>query len=363
MPRNPVFLPVLAFLGASALDRLCSPTSTASHAIHSIADMKRSLLIALSFPLLSASACLAADLALTPPMGWNSWNKFADKIDDQTVREIAHAMVSSGMKAAGYVYINIDDTWEAGRDAQGNIQTNSKFPDMKALADYVHGKGLKIGIYSSPAPKTCADYEGSYQHEEQDAKTWAAWGIDYLKYAWCSAAKVYPASEMKAVYKKMGDALKATGRPIVFSLCQYGRQNVWEWGASVGGNLWRTTGDIEDNWKSMSTIGFDKQAGHEKYAGPGHWNDPDMLEIGNGGMSAAEYRTHMSLWAMLAAPLLAGNDLRNMSDETRQILMNKEVIAIDQDKLGRQGHKISKEGSAEIWIKALENGGLAGALF
>ena len=217
--------------------------------------------------------------------------------------------------------------------------------------------------YSSPGPKTCADYEGSYQHEEQDTKTWAAWGIDYLKYDWCSASKVYPASEMKAVYKKMGDALRATGRPIVYSLCQYGLQNVWEWGASVGGNLWRTTGDIEDNWKSMSTIGFDKQAGHEQYAGPGHWHDPDMLEIGNGGMSAPEYRTHMSLWAMLAAPLLAGNDLRDMSDETRQILMNKEVIAIDQDKLGRQGHKISKEGGAEIWTKALENGDLALALF
>jgi alpha-galactosidase len=296
-------------------------------------------------------------------MGWNSWNKFADKIDDKTVREIADAMVSSGMKDAGYVYINIDDTWEAGRDAQGNIQTNSKFPDMKALADYVHGKGLKLGIYSSPGPKTCADYEGSYQHEEQDAKTWAAWGIDYLKYDWCSASKVYQPTEMKTVYKKMGDALKATGRPIVFSLCQYGQQNVWEWGASVGGNLWRTTGDIEDNWKSMSTIGFDKQATNGKYAGPGHWNDPDMLEIGNGGMSAVEYRTHLSLWAMLASPLLAGNDLRNMDDGTRQILINKEVIAIDQDKLGRQGYKISKEAGAEMWVKPLENGDLALALF
>jgi alpha-galactosidase len=322
-------------------------------------DMKRFFPIAVLF----ASVSYGADLASTPPMGWNSWNKFAEKIDDKTVREIADAMVSSGMKDAGYVYVNIDDTWEGERDAEGNIQTNSKFPDMKALADYVHGKGLKIGIYSSPGPKTCAKYEGSYQHEQQDAKTWARWGIDYLKYDWCSAEKVYQPSEMQAVYKKMSDALRATGRPIIFSLCQYGLQNVWEWGASVGGNLWRTTGDIEDTWKSMSTLGFDKQVGHEKYAAPGHWNDPDMLEIGNGGMNVAEYRTHMSLWAMLAAPLLAGNDLRSMSDETRKILTNKEVIAVDQDKLGRQGHRISREGGAEMWIKPLENGDLALALF
>src|ERR1700674_3545911 len=283
-------------------------------------------------------------LAKTPPMGWNSWNKFAGRVDDAAVRGMADAMASNGMKEAGYQYINIDDTWEAGRDVQGNITTNKKFPDMKALADYVHGKGLKIGIYSSPGPKTCAGYEGSYQHEQQDANTWAAWGIDYLKYDWCSADKIYKPAEMPAIYKKMGDALKVTGRPIVFSMCQHGLQNVWEWGASVGGNLWRTTGDIEDNWKSMSTIGFDKQVGHERYAGPGHWNDPDMLEIGNAGMSATEYRTHMSLWAMLAAPLLAGNDLRSMTNETRDILENKEVIAIDQDKLGRQGTRVSKEG-------------------
>ena len=321
--------------------------------------MRRVSLLAL----LLAPVCCAADLALTPPMGWNSWNKFAEKVDDKAVREMADAMVTSGMKDAGYVYVNIDDTWEAGRDAQGNIQTNSKFPDMKALADYVHSKGLKIGIYSSPGPKTCAGYEGSYRHEEQDAKTWAAWGIDYLKYDWCSAEKVYKPADMQAVYKKMGDALKATGRPMVYSLCQYGLQNVWEWGASVGGNLWRTTGDIEDTWKSMTAIGFDKQIGHEKYAGPGHWNDPDMLEIGNGGMNPAEYRTHMTLWAMLAAPLLAGNDLRDMSPATKEILLNKEVIAIDQDKLGRQGRRVSKEAGAEMWMRPLENGDLAVALF
>jgi alpha-galactosidase len=321
--------------------------------------MKKLCLAALAL----AAPFFGADLASTPPMGWNSWNKFADKIDDKTVREVADAMVSSGMKDAGYVYVNIDDTWEGERDAQGNIQSNSKFPDMKALVDYVHSKGLKIGIYSSPGPKTCAGFVGSYQHETQDAKTWAAWGIDYLKYDWCSASEVYQPSEMQAVYKKMSDALKATGRPIVFSLCQYGQQNVWEWGASVGGNLWRTTGDIADKWKSMAAIGFDKQTGHERYAGPGHWNDPDMLEIGNGGMSRTEYVTHMSLWALLAAPLLAGNDVRGMSDETRDILTNKEVIAVDQDPLGQQGRRVSKTGAEEIWARPMQNGDLVVALF
>ena len=321
--------------------------------------MKLPLLAVLSL----AAVSFGADLALTPPMGWNSWNKFGAGIDDKTVRAIADAMVSSGMKDAGYVYVNIDDTWEGERDAQGNLQPNAKFPGMKALADYVHAQGLKLGIYSSPGPKTCAGYEGSYRHEEQDAKTWAAWGIDYLKYDWCSAGNVYQPSEMQAAYRKMSGALNKTGRAIVFSLCQYGDGNVWEWGAAVGGNLWRTTGDIQDKWSSMAAIGFDKQAGHEKYAGPGHWNDPDMLEIGNGGMSPAEYRTHMSLWAMLAAPLLAGNDLRTMSDATRGILTNKEVVAIDQDALGRQGYRVSKEGGVEVWVKPLENGDLAVAFF
>lgn len=312
---------------------------------------------------LFASACLAQQLAQTPPMGWNSWNKFADKVNAQVVKEIADAMVSSGMKDAGYVYVNIDDTWEGKRDAQGVLQPNEKFPDMKGLADYVHSKGLKIGIYSSPGPQTCAEFEGSYQHEEQDARTWAGWGIDYLKYDWCSAKKVYKEEEMPAVYKKMGDALKATGRPIVFSLCQYGLRKVWEWGAASGGNLWRTTGDIEDRWKSMATIGFDKQVGLEQHAGPGHWNDPDMLEIGNGNMDEVEYKTHMSLWAMLAAPLLAGNDVRSMPDETKAILTNREVIAIDQDKLGRQGFRVSKDGQTELWAKPLDGGDLAVALF
>lgn len=301
-------------------------------------------------------------LAKTPPMGWNSWNFFAGRVDDKTVREMADAIVSSGMAKAGYVYINIDDTWEAGRDAQGNIQTNEKFPNMKALADYVHSKGLKLGIYSSPGPLTCAGYEGSFGHEEQDAKTYAAWGIDYLKYDWCSAGRIYKDTDMQGLYQKMGEALQKTGRPIVYSLCQYGRQDVWKWGPEVGGNLWRTTGDIRDSWDSMTKIGFDQDrlAG---FAAPGHWNDPDMLEIGNGHMNNTEYRTHMSLWAMLAAPLLAGNDIRNMSKETADILMNTEVIAIDQDKLGRQGKRVRKDGDAEVWVKPLDGGAHAIALF
>jgi len=301
-------------------------------------------------------------LAKSPPMGWNSWNKFAGRVDDVTVRAIADAMASNGMREAGYVYVNIDDTWESGRDANGEIQTNKKFPDMKALADYVHKKGLKLGIYSSPGPNTCAGYEGSYGHEEQDAKTYAKWGIDYLKYDWCGARTLYTDEEMPAIYQKMGDALLKTGRPIVYSLCQYGRLDVWKWGPEVGGNLWRTTGDIRDTWDSMTNIGF-RQHQLAEYAKPGHWNDPDMLEIGNGGMTDAEYKTHMSLWAMLAAPLLAGNDLRQMSPETLAILTNREVIAVDQDRLGKQGSRAWQSGDQEVWTRQLAGGDIAVTLF
>jgi len=314
----------------------------------------------------------APKLAATPPMGWNSWNHFADKVDDKTVRAAADALVATGMRDAGYVYVNIDDTWEAGRDAEGRIQTNSKFPDMKALADYVHSKGLKLGVYSSPAAKTCAGFTGSQGHEEQDAATYASWGVDYLKYDLCDlaepvreATKVSPEKAiaiMTEAYTKMHVALQKSGRPIVYSLCQYGWHTGWRWGASVGGNLWRTTGDIEDTFDSMTKIGF-SQAGLSRYAGPGHWNDPDMLEVGNGGMSADEYRFHMSLWSMLAAPLLAGNDLEHMSEETQSILMNREVIAIDQDPLGRQADRFSSEMEMEVWTRPLANGDVAIALF
>ena len=270
-------------------------------------------------------------LARTPPMGWNSWNKFGGRVDDAAVRGMADAMTTNGMREAGYVYVNIDDTWEGERDKEGKITTNKKFPDMKALADYVHRKGLKIGIYSSPGPNTCAGYEGSYGHEEQDAKTYAEWGIDYLKYDWCAARNLYKDEEMQAVYQIMGEALLKLGRPILYSLCQYGRAEVWKWGPEVGGNAWRTTGDIRDSWESMTKIGF-AQVALAPYAAPGHWNDPDMLEIGNGGMNDDEYRTHMSLWSILAAPLLAGNDLRSMSPAILEILTNREVILMDDVK-------------------------------
>ena len=301
-------------------------------------------------------------LARTPPMGWNSWNKFAGRVDDAAVRAMADAMVSNGMKAVGYEYVNIDDTWQGHRDAQGNIIPNKKFPDMKVLADYVHSKGLKIGIYSSPGPNTCAGYEGSYGHEEQDANTYALWGIDYLKYDWCGARNIYADEDMQAVYQKMGDALLKTGRPIAYSLCQYGRYDVWKWGAKVGGNTWRTTGDIRDTWESMTKIGF-AQDELAPFARPGHWNDPDMLEIGNGGMTEDEYKVHMTLWAMLAAPLLAGNDLRDMSPAILAILINRDVIAVDQDKEGKQGRRVSKSGEQEVWARPLSGGEEAVALF
>lgn len=308
-------------------------------------------------------------VAATPPMGWNSWNYFFGKVTDKDIRDSADQIVASGMKDAGYVYVNIDDTWEGQRDANGNIQSNSKFPDMKALADYVHSKGLKIGIYSSPGPKTCAGYEGSLGHEEQDAKTWASWGIDYVKYDLCSfipdvMQKQAPndkAEQMRlmvAAYAKMSKALKATGRPIVLSLCQYGWDAVWEWAPELGGNLWRTTGDINPHWDRIYDI-LSQQEGLEQYAGPGHWNDPDMLEVGNGKLSLAENRSHFSMWAMLSAPLLAGNDLPHMKPEIRDILTNRDVIAIDQDRLGHQARRVYSDGEVDVWLKHLSGGAVA----
>jgi alpha-galactosidase len=307
----------------------------------------------------------AQKVAATPPMGWNSWNYFAGKVTDKDIRDTADLQVSTGMRDAGYVYVNIDDTWEGERDAQGRIQSNSKFPDMKALADYVHSKGLKLGIYSSPGATTCARFAGSLGHEEQDAQTYADWGIDYLKYDLCSYGGVMRQQApddtaaqyklMREAYEKMHQAILKTGRPIVYSLCQYGWDSVWQWGPTVGGNLWRTTGDISANFDRMASIGR-SQAGLAKYAGPGHWNDPDMLEVGNGKLTHDENATHMTLWAMLAAPLIAGNNLTQMTPDTAAILMNKDVIAIDQDKLGRQGDRVYAEGPVEIWVKPLSGG-------
>lgn len=337
----------------------------------------------------------AAQLAPTPPMGWNSWNHFGGQVNEADVRAAAKAMVSSGMAAAGYKYIIVDDTWQGKRNAQGWIEPNKKFPDMPGLIDYVHSLGLKFGIYSSPGPETCAGYTGSYGHVQQDADTYAKWGVDYLKYDLCSyqqiikkkigsdvkenlalhphVLKPMSAQQMarveaenlamqKAAYRKMYDALVAAGRPIVYSLCQYGEDDVWKWGASVGGNLWRTTDDIKDNYARMSTIGF-AQAGLAPYAGAGHWNDPDMLEVGNGGMSVDEERTHMSLWALLAAPLIAGNNLADMNPTTLSILTNREVIAVDQDRLAKEGNLVAKGGLLEIWTRPLSGGDKAVGLF
>jgi len=301
-------------------------------------------------------------LARTPPMGFSTWNHFETAIDDGTIREIGDALVANGMRDAGYVYVNIDDGWQGTRDEQGNIRANDKFPDMHALAEYLHAHGLKLGMYTSPGPRSCAGFEGSYGHEEQDARTFAAWGVDYLKYDWCSAGLIYDDAEMPAVYLKMAQAIRATARPIVFSLCQYGRADVWKWGADAGGNLWRTTGDIGDRWQVMSVIGF-AQEELAPFAGPGHWNDPDMLEVGNGHMSTAEYRTHMSLWAMLAAPLIAGHDVRSAAPETTALLTNRDVIAIDQDLLGRPGHRAVERGPLEVWVRPLDGKRTAVALF
>jgi alpha-galactosidase len=300
-----------------------------------------------------------SEVAKTPPMGWNSWNHFACKVSDSIIRAQADAMVSSGMKAAGYEYVNIDDCWQGQRDVTGHILPNRRFPDMKALAGYVHSKGLKLGIYSSPGPKTCGGYEGSYGHEEQDAQTYAAWEIDFLKYDLCS---LEGKGDQVAAFRKMGEALKRTGRPILYSLCQYGMEGVWKWGRSVGGNMWRTTDDIRDNYYSMIFFGF-SQNGLENFAGPGAWNDPDMLEIGNKGMNEDESKTHMSLWSILAAPLLAGNDLSKMSPSTLAILTNSEVVQVDQDSAGVQGRRIRQVGPLEIWMKPLTDGSKAVGLF
>jgi len=314
----------------------------------------------------------APQVAQTPPMGWNSWNYFAGRVTDKDIRDSADLVVSSGMKDAGYIYVNIDDTWEGERDASGVLHTNAKFPDMKALADYVHSKGLKIGIYSGPGTKTCGGYAASLGHEEQDAKMYADWGIDYLKYDLCSyipdvLEKQAPndkAAQMRLMigaYDKMGKALKATGRPIVYSLCQYGWDAVWEWAPALGGNLWRTTGDITPRWDRIYAIAS-QQAGLESYAGPGHWNDPDMLEVGNGKLSLAENRTHFTLWAILAAPLLAGNDLPHMKPEIKAILTNRDVIAINQDALGKQGARTYSDGEVEVWTRQLQGGAMAVAI-
>ncbi len=299
-------------------------------------------------------------LASTPPMGWNSWNNFGCNVSEDMIRQMADAMVKSGMKDAGYRYVVIDDCWQVERDASGNIVADSKhFPSgIKALVDYVHSLGLKFGIYSDAGSKTCANRPGSLGHEYQDALQYATWGVDYLKYDWCNTTT----QDAQAAYALIRNGLNATGRPIVLSICEWGTAKPWLWGKTVGGNLWRTTGDISDKWetKDKHRLGvldiLDMQDGLESYAGPGHWNDPDMLEVGNGGMTTNEYRAHFSLWSILSAPLLAGNDLRDMKPEIHDILTNKEVIAVNQDPLGSQGRRVHKDGDLEVWSKQMQDG-------
>ncbi len=303
------------------------------------------------------------NLALTPPMGWNSWNKFGCNVDEKLIKEIADAMIESGMKEAGYEYINIDDCWHGYRDSLGFIHPDAKrFPSgLKALADYIHAKGLKLGIYSDAGSLTCGGKPGSRGYEFQDALTYACWGVDYLKYDWCNTEGL----KQEGAYKTITAALKKAGRPIVLSICEWGQSKPWEWAKDVG-HLWRTTGDIYNcfdciidhgTWKSWGVMQIlDMQDGLRKFAGPGHWNDPDMLEIGNGILTPAEDRAHFSMWAMIAAPLIAGNDLRNMSKETIDVLTNKRVIAVNQDALGVQGFKQSVKDSVELWFKPLNEG-------
>jgi len=311
-------------------------------------------------------------LAQTPPMGWNSWNKFQCNVSEDLIKSVADSIATNGMKDAGYEYVVIDDCWQVSRDDNGNIVADAKhFPSgIRALADYVHSKGLKFGVYSDAGTKTCAGRPASQGHEYQDALEYARWGVDYLKYDWCHTET----RNAEEAYTTMNNALLSTGRPIVFSMCEWGTAKPWLWAKGIG-NLWRTTGDITDHfegrgkwpdgnccWVGMVDI-VEMQNGIETYAGPGHWNDPDMLEVGNGGMTNPEYQAHFSFWAMLAAPLMSGNDVRSMTPEIKEILTNKEVIAVDQDKLGRQGHRVGKNGDLEIWARPLADGGRAVILF
>ena len=320
------------------------------------------------FLALAAFACVPAHaqkfpgLALTPPMGWNSWNKFASAVDETIVRAMADAMATNGMKDAGYQYINIDDCWQAERDAQGFIQADAvKFPSgIKALADYVHSKGLKLGIYSDAGAKTCGGLPASRGHEYQDALTYAQWGVDYLKYDWCGCEDL----NAPGAYTTIRDALHAAGRPVLFSICEWGQNKPWLWAANVG-HLWRTTTDIypsfdgildHTNWQQWGVLRIiDAQKPLREAAGPGHWNDPDMLEVGN-GMSVNEDRAHFSMWCMLAAPLISGNDLAHMAPETLQVLNNPDVIAVNQDKLGVEGFPYATNQNVEIWLKPLAGG-------
>jgi alpha-galactosidase len=322
----------------------------------------------LALVLLPVAAVSAGErLALTPPMGWNSWNKFSCNVSEQLIRETADALVSSGMRDAGYRYVVIDDCWQVARGADGRIVPDpQRFPSgMKALADYVHGRGLKFGLYSDAGTKTCGGRPASKGHEETDAHTYAEWGVDYLKYDWCNTEGL----DARDAYARMARLLRATGRDIVFSICEWGQSRPWLWAAGIG-HLWRATGDIQNCWDCSTSWGgmgvshiIDLNAELHPYAGPGRWNDPDMLEVGNGGLTPAEERAHFGLWALFAAPLIAGNDVRSMTPETRATLTNREVIAVNQDPLGVQGRRVRDEGAKEVWMKPLADGSRAVILF
>ena len=328
-------------------------------------------------------------IALTPPMGWNSWNCFAGAVTAEKVKAAADAMCQSGLSQHGWQYINIDDFWQVHRDsrdptlqgphrdAQGRILPNPRFPDMPGLTAYIHRLGLKAGLYSSPGPWTCGGCVASWQHEARDAQSYAEWGFDYLKYDWCSYDEIAPRGkkrsldDLKKPYLVMRDALRQQPRDIVFSLCQYGLGQVWEWGEAVGGNCWRTTGDITDTWESLSEIGF-SQAGQKAFAGPGHWNDPDMLIVGQVGwgpqlhptrLTPDEQYTHISLWCLLCAPLLIGCDMTQLDDFTRGLLTNDEVLEVNQDPRGEPAGRVAKTGEWEVWAKHMEDGSRAAGLF
>jgi alpha-galactosidase len=313
-------------------------------------------------------------LAKTPPLGWNSWNTFGGDIHEELVRATADAFVNEGLKEAGYEYVCIDDIWEADERENGRLIWDAKkFPQgIPALADYVHQQGLKFGIYSCAGTHTCAGKPASYGYEEDDAQTFAEWGVDFLKYDFCYKP---PGTDGPTLYRRMGQALRMTGRPILFSVCEWGGHKPWKWAAGVGAHMWRTTGDIEDSWESILRIGFEQQAELHPYAGPGHWNDPDMLVVGmcnkgnaaRGGCTEAEYRSHFALWCLLAAPLMIGCDVRSMNAATRTLLLNRELLSVNQDPLGRQGFRLGWNGHAgerqETWAKPLLDGSVAVGLF
>jgi alpha-galactosidase len=310
-----------------------------------------------------AAAQKSPDLAQTPPMGWNSWNHYGCNIDEQLIRKTADAMIANGMRDAGYVYVNIDDCWQGERDADGFIQPDPKrFPSgMKALGDYLHERGFKFGIYSDAGSKTCGGRAGSQGYESQDALQYARWGVDYLKYDWCNTGTGAAQRNPREAYATMRDALYRTGRPIVFSICEWGDSKPWEWAGDIG-HLWRTTGDITNcwscrighgSWESLGVLDIvDKQAGLRRHAGPGRWNDPDMMEVGN-LPDLAQNRSHFAMWAMLAAPLIAGTDVTGMSPQIAEVLTNPGIIAINQDRLGLQGFTWFKSPEIDVWARPL----------